>query len=400
MITYSGPLEPTRARMWPQGSGYAGWSAFQPPPTATNGQQQWTQGPPPAMPPAGGPRKRAFICGINYLGSNARLSGCINDAKCMEYLLKSKFGFSQEQILLMCDDHPDPMRRPTRQNIYNGWAWLMAGLQPGDSLVFHYSGHGGQSRDQSGEEIDGNNETLLPMDFQQTGQILDDEINARLVNPLPQGVKLHAIIDSCHSGSVLDLPFSATVKNGTAQWDSAYHRPTRAWKGTNGGFCVQFSAALDSQTAADTARLSGGVATGAATFCFIKAVEDRAGQNLSYGDLLLAMWHTLHEAGLGTNNHPQSGAKAGGGSSLTSSLGSLLGGGSGGGKMGMVMQGVNMYMAHSAGKPGSSGGTATAAAGMLLSMLGQAGMESGGFKGQEPCLSANYAFDLGSRFSL
>ena len=112
------------------------------------------------------------------------------------------------------------------------------------------------------------------------------------------------------------------------------------------------------------------------------------------------MWHTLHEAGLGTNNHPQSGAKAGGGSSLTSSLGSLLGGGSGGGKMGMVMQGVNMYMAHSAGKPGSSGGTATAAAGMLLSMLGQAGMESGGFKGQEPCLSANYAFDLGSRFSL
>lgn len=330
------------------------------------------------------------------------LSGCINDAKCMEYLLKSKFGFAQDQILLMCDDHPDPMRRPTRQNIYNGWSWLMTGISPGDSLVFHYSGHGGQQRDFTGEEVDGNNETLMPMDFQRAGQIVDDEINARLVNPLPQGVKLHAIIDSCHSGSVLDLPYQATVRNGSATWNSAYHRPTRAWKGTNGGFCVQFSAALDSQTAADTSKLSGGVATGAATFCFIKAIEERGGQNLTYGDLLLAMWHTLHQAGLGTNNHPQGGGK---GSGLTSSLGAILGGGSGGSKMNMVMQGVNMYMAHSAGKPTSGGSSssasaATAGVGMLLSMLGSAGMASGGFKGQEPCLSANYAFDLGARFGL
>lgn len=28
-------------------------------------------------------------------GSSAQLRGCINDAKCMEYMLKSKFGFKQ-----------------------------------------------------------------------------------------------------------------------------------------------------------------------------------------------------------------------------------------------------------------------------------------------------------------
>jgi hypothetical protein len=37
--------------------------------------------------------------------------------------------------------------------------------------------------------------------------IFDDEINEIIVKPLSHGVKLHAIIDACHSGTVLDLPF-------------------------------------------------------------------------------------------------------------------------------------------------------------------------------------------------
>ena len=36
--------------------------------------------------------------------------------------------------------------------------------------------------------------------------IVDDELNTFLVNPLPQGCRLHAIVDTCHSGSVLALP--------------------------------------------------------------------------------------------------------------------------------------------------------------------------------------------------
>jgi hypothetical protein len=62
---------------------------------------------------------------------------------------------------------------------------------------------------------------------------------------------------------------------------------------------VQLSASQDSQVAADTSKLSGGVPTGAATFCFIKACEDRAPGSVTYGDLLLAMWGTLQRAGLG-----------------------------------------------------------------------------------------------------
>ena len=154
---------PTLARMWPGGG--QNWSAYQPPPTMTpGGVPQWAQQGPPSA--GNQPKKRALICGINYLGTSAQLNGCINDARCMQYMLKSKFNFNDSEILLMTDDHPDPLRRPTRYNMFQGFTWLMTDLRPGDSLVFHYSGHGGQQRDYSGEEDDGMNETLCPMDFQ------------------------------------------------------------------------------------------------------------------------------------------------------------------------------------------------------------------------------------------
>ena len=39
------------------------------------------------------------------------------------------------------------------------------------------------------------------------GQIVDNDLNMWMVNPLGPGVRLHAVIDACHSGSALDLEF-------------------------------------------------------------------------------------------------------------------------------------------------------------------------------------------------
>lgn len=85
--------------------------------------------------------------------------------------------------------------------------WLVQGCQQGDSLVFHYSGHGARLLNYNGDELDGFDETICPLDYESEGIIIDDEINATVVRPLPEGVTLHAIIDACHSGTVLDLPF-------------------------------------------------------------------------------------------------------------------------------------------------------------------------------------------------
>jgi hypothetical protein len=117
--------------------------------------------------------------------------------------------------------------------------------------------------------------------------------------------------------------------------------------------------------AADTASLSGGVPTGAATFAFIKAVEDMGTSNVTYGALLVGMWQTLQRAGLGE----------GGG-----------GGGGGGGMGGMGMGG---------------GGAASLLGGGLDSMLGAllgGGMGGGQYRGQTPVLSANYGEPRWGRF--
>ena len=71
--------------------------------------------------------------------------------------------------------------------------------------MFFYLGHGSQVRDHDGDELDGYDESLLPVDYETEGRILDDELNVIIVRPLPRGATLHAIIDSCFSGTFLDL---------------------------------------------------------------------------------------------------------------------------------------------------------------------------------------------------
>lgn len=85
--------------------------------------------------------------------------------------------------------------------------WLVQGCQPGDSLVFHFSGHGSKVPDNDMDEVDGFDQTLCPLDYETQGMIIDDEINDTIVRPLPKGAMLHAIIDACYSGTILDLPF-------------------------------------------------------------------------------------------------------------------------------------------------------------------------------------------------
>lgn len=57
--------------------------------------------------------------------------------------------------------------------------------------------------------------------------IIDDEINRLLVNPLMPNVRLHAVIDACHSGSAMDLEFRCKSKHGDIQWKMEYdHQPS------------------------------------------------------------------------------------------------------------------------------------------------------------------------------
>jgi len=156
-----------------------------------------------------GKRKALFI-GINYKGQQGELRGCINDVTNIKAFLSSKFRID-EMLTLTDDQTSDPSKLPTRENLLAGFRWLRQGAKSGDSLIMHYSGHGGSIKDEDGDEEDGYDETLIPLDYAQAGQIVDDEVHDVLVRGLPKGVRLTAIMDCCHSESVLDLPYSYNI---------------------------------------------------------------------------------------------------------------------------------------------------------------------------------------------
>lgn len=110
--------------------------------------------------------------------------------------------------ICIADEETDSWKTPTKNNLLWALNWLGQGCRSEDSLVFHYAGHGSRLRNYRLREVDdGYNETLCPMDFETQGMIFDDEINRAIVERLPPEVKLHAIIDSCHKNSVLELSF-------------------------------------------------------------------------------------------------------------------------------------------------------------------------------------------------
>ncbi|MCJ1311433.1 Ca(2+)-dependent cysteine protease [Agyrium rufum] len=152
-------------------------------------------------------RRKALLIGINYFGQRGQLRGCINDARNMSTYLNQSFGYAREDMVILTDDQQNPMSLPTKANILRAMHWLVKDAKPNDSLFFHYSGHGGQTPDLDGDEEDGYDEVIYPVDFRTVGHIVDDEMHRVMVQGLQPGVRLTAIFDSCHSGSALDLPY-------------------------------------------------------------------------------------------------------------------------------------------------------------------------------------------------
>lgn len=157
-------------------------------------------------------RRKALLIGINYIGTNNELKGCINDVKNMSKFLCDRYGYTWDDMVILSDDQRQYNKIPTRENIIRAMQWLVQGARPNDSLFFHYSGHGGLTKDLDGDEESGYDEVIYPLDFQQSGDIVDDIMHDIMVRNLPPGCRLTALFDSCHSGTALDLPYVYSTK--------------------------------------------------------------------------------------------------------------------------------------------------------------------------------------------
>ncbi|UZJ54715.1 hypothetical protein CBS101457_004035 [Exobasidium rhododendri] len=264
-------------------------------------------------------KRKALLIGCNYIGTRSELRGCINDVHNVQQFLRQRAGYKDDDMVVLTDDARDPRSIPTRQNMTAAMHWLVSGASPGDALFFHYSGHGGQAKATQGDEDDGMNETILPVDFQVAGQMEDDELHMIMVRPLPVGCRLTALFDSCHSGTALDLPYvystSGKIKEPniamgfgkgiagaamdyargdvmgmakdlfstfkTATSNNGAEKITRETR-SSGADVVMLSGCKDSQTSADATEA--GRATGAMSWAFIKVMTEL--NQLSYQALL------------------------------------------------------------------------------------------------------------------
>ncbi|KAJ3024651.1 UNVERIFIED_CONTAM: hypothetical protein HDU68_007910 [Siphonaria sp. JEL0065] len=161
-----------------------------------------------------GGHKKALLIGINYTGTDHALNGCIADVKHMQQFLISHRGYKNEKtsMVFMSDEAVDAHHKPTFKNLIAGFQWLVSGNRPGDSLFLHYSGHGAQMK--SDTHPSGMIDCLVPLDYQTAGCIDSNVLHKCLVRALPSGVKLTVVFDCCHSGTMLQLPYTYLPTDG------------------------------------------------------------------------------------------------------------------------------------------------------------------------------------------
>ncbi|ANZ76394.1 BA75_03974T0 [Komagataella pastoris] len=261
-------------------------------------------------------RKKALLVGINYFGTSSALNGCINDVQNMKAYLINYHGYKAEDMVILTDDQKDIVSIPNKQNMIAAMQWLVSDARPNDSLVFHYSGHGGRTEDLNGDEVDGFDDVIYPLDFKTAGHIVDDDLHDILVKPLPMGCRLTAIFDSCHSGTCLDVPFTYRAQDGQIKeynvWKESGSDAMQAVLGYAQGNMstvvksvgsmfkkvtksnssaverikkekfspadvIAFSGCKDTQTSADT--VQNGTATGAMSWAFISVLTQNPNQS-------------------------------------------------------------------------------------------------------------------------
>ncbi|CCD13973.1 unnamed protein product [Trypanosoma congolense IL3000] len=239
-------------------------------------------------PPLPGGTVRALFIGINYYGTSAKLSGCCNDVRqILATLQKKRFPINEAVILVDEDNFPGRTDQPTRANIVRYLAWLVKDARPGDVLFLHYSGHGTQAK-ASGDSDEMYDQCVAPVDYERNGCIVDDDIHKILFSRLPCGVRLTAVFDCCHSGSILDLPFTYVCPADGGRTSSPRMKRIRQGNDVQADV-MMISGCSDEQTSADvknTAAFGTGTtgAGGAATQCLTHMLLNN--ENLSYGSLL------------------------------------------------------------------------------------------------------------------
>lgn len=216
--------------------------------------------------------KTALLIGLNYPGSDAQLSGCWNDVDNMAVFLQSK-GF-------LCKKYKDEDEQLTAEKILQLITDFCKDLS--GTAVIHYSGHGGSIKDDGIDEADRTDECLFGSNLE---TIRDDDIR-KAVSGIANDCKLRMVLDCCHSGSGVDLPWRCSTASTLAKIGS------RESVDLNKDI-VCLSGCKDTQTSADA--FIDNQAQGALTATFLKLAKDA--RSPTWYSFLSVLQYKLKRAG-------------------------------------------------------------------------------------------------------
>lgn len=227
--------------------------------------------------------KYALLIGINYINTLYQLNGCINDVMNVKDLLEQQYNY--KNITLLTDN---TNKKPTKINILDEFTNLLRNANNGDNLFFLYSGHGSYTIDRNADERDGQDETIVPLDYQ---DITDDELRNLIISNLKPGVKLFGMFDSCHSGTMLDLRYNYLDSNNLDKLTINNNINETS------GIVTMISGCMDNQTSADSLFVQENKTQyqGAMTWAFLNTLKQSS--NITFKSLLEHMRNILKENG-------------------------------------------------------------------------------------------------------
>jgi hypothetical protein len=167
----------------------------------------------------------------------------VNDAVAMRDVLVARHGFRSEDVVLLTDG------AATRDGILAAFRRVLVDpARPGDVGFFFYAGHGSRVSNSLSREPDRKDETVVPVDAR---DIRDKEIARLMAAAADRGLRLTAVFDSCHSGSISrGISISRKVRSVATDPEADARDPDPAPSPAEKGVLV-VSAAQDYQSAVE-----------------------------------------------------------------------------------------------------------------------------------------------------
>ena len=226
-------------------------------------------------------RTRALLIGNNYVGTDNELNGCFADVQRMRDVLVSQGCVSADRVVMLLDATADQISTALQSLASASWSESLT------AAYVHYSGHGTQVYDAQGDEPDGLDEAICPIDFAAAGVMTDDFLK-RCFGRFNPATTVRFLCDACHSGSMLDLRY--TYESATSMKDAGV-------RASMSPRVIMISGCRDTQTSADAWDAQLQQYGGALTDALLDVIHDDATTRTDVFALLAALRKRLRATG-------------------------------------------------------------------------------------------------------